>query len=176
MSTVFFVNLRILNIRKALEHHSRNLFLYANVLQTGETPSDTCLFSLWWNSFSFTKGEKTETSKFKCYVLYSQDDKGKETICHAIFALGFVRWFIWKKQEGWRCDFFGIVVGFMEDKYSIFPSMSFQTWIWPECSRTWQAIWITKSFWVNCISYIKKRPADLSIVKRLGGFLFYKDR
>lgn len=30
--------------QESIEHHSRNLFLYANVLQTGETPSDTCLF------------------------------------------------------------------------------------------------------------------------------------
>ncbi len=28
------------------------------------------------------------------YPLYSQDDKGKETVCHAIFAFAFVRWFI----------------------------------------------------------------------------------
>lgn len=122
------------------------------------------------------KGKKLKLQNSNVMRSIPRATREKEAVFRTIFALGFVRWFIWRKQEGWRCDFFGIVVGFMEDKYSIFPSMSFQTWIWPECSGTWQAIWITKSFWVNCISYIKKRPADLSIVKRLGGFLFYKDR
>lgn len=28
------------------------------------------------------------------YPLYSQDGKGKEAVCRAIFALGAVRWFI----------------------------------------------------------------------------------
>ena len=45
------------------------------------------------------------------YPLYSQDGKGKEAVCRAIFALGSVRWFI---LEGNR---FGIVVGLMEDEY-----------------------------------------------------------
>ena len=30
----------------------------------------------------------------KGYPLYSQDGKGKDAICRAIFALGGVRWFI----------------------------------------------------------------------------------
>ena len=38
-------NLWILNIRKSLEHHSRNRFLCAKVLRTGETPSDAYAFS-----------------------------------------------------------------------------------------------------------------------------------
>ena len=37
------------------------------------------------------------------YPLYSQDGKGKEAVCRAVFALGAVRWFI--------------VVGLMEDEY-----------------------------------------------------------
>ena len=52
------------------------------------------------------------------YPLYSQDGKGKEAVCRAIFALGSVRWFI---LEGNREDddviLFGIVVGLMEDEY-----------------------------------------------------------
>ena len=28
------------------------------------------------------------------YPLYSQDGKGKEAVCRAVFALGSVRWFI----------------------------------------------------------------------------------
>ena len=52
------------------------------------------------------------------YPLHSQDGKGKEAVCRAIFALGSVRWFI---LEGNREDddviLFGIVVGLMEDEY-----------------------------------------------------------
>ena len=52
------------------------------------------------------------------YPLYSQDGKGKEAVCRAVFALGSVRWFI---LEGNREDddviLFGIVVGLMEDEY-----------------------------------------------------------
>ena len=52
------------------------------------------------------------------YPLYSQDGKGKEAVCRAVFALGSVKWFI---LEGNREDddviLFGIVVGLMEDEY-----------------------------------------------------------
>ena len=52
------------------------------------------------------------------YPLYSQDGKGKEAVCRAVFALGSVRWFI---LEGNREDddviLFGIVIGLMEDEY-----------------------------------------------------------
>ena len=52
------------------------------------------------------------------YPLYSQDGKGKEAVCRAVFALGAVRWFI---LEGNREDddviLFGIVIGLMEDEY-----------------------------------------------------------
>ena len=54
------------------------------------------------------------------YPLYSQDGKGKEAVCRAVFALGSVRWFI---LEGNREDddviLFGIVVGLMEDEYGL---------------------------------------------------------
>lgn len=54
----------------------------------------------------------------KGYPLYSQDGKGKEAICCAIFALGAVRWFILEgQQEGNDTIMFGIVVGLMEDEY-----------------------------------------------------------
>lgn len=52
------------------------------------------------------------------YPLYSQDGKGKEAVCRAVFTLGSVRWFI---LEGNREDddviLFGIVIGLMEDEY-----------------------------------------------------------
>lgn len=54
----------------------------------------------------------------KCYPLYSQDSKGKEAVCRAIFALGAVRWFILKgEKEGSAIILFGIVVGLAEDEY-----------------------------------------------------------
>lgn len=52
------------------------------------------------------------------YPLYSQDGKGKNAVCIAVFAIGNVRWFI---LEGCREDddttLFGIVVGLAEDEY-----------------------------------------------------------
>lgn len=54
----------------------------------------------------------------KGFPLYSQDGKGKEAICRAIFALGSVRWFILEGQkENNDIVLFGIVVGLMEDEY-----------------------------------------------------------
>ena len=35
----------------------------------------------------------------KGYPLYSQDGKGKEAVCRAIFALGAVRWFILEGEK-----------------------------------------------------------------------------
>lgn len=53
------------------------------------------------------------------YPLYSQDGKGKEAVCRAIFALGAVRWFILEgEKEGSDTILFGIVVGLAEDEYS----------------------------------------------------------
>ena len=53
----------------------------------------------------------------KDYPLYSQDGKGKEAVCIAIFAIGSVRWFI-LEGETERDDtlLFGIVIGLMEDE------------------------------------------------------------
>ena len=48
----------------------------------------------------------------KGYPLYSQDGKGKDAICRAIFALGGVRWFILEgEKEGNDTILFGIVIG-----------------------------------------------------------------
>lgn len=54
----------------------------------------------------------------KGYPLYSQDGRGKEAVCVAIFALGAVRWFILEGevQEG-DTILYGIVVGLAEDEY-----------------------------------------------------------
>ena len=48
------------------------------------------------------------------YPLYSQDGKGKEAVCRAVFALGSVRWFI---LEGNREDDDVILFGIVEDEY-----------------------------------------------------------
>lgn len=55
----------------------------------------------------------------KGFPLYSQNGKGKEAVCRAVFALGSVRWFI-LEGEAEKNDtiLFGIVIGLMEDEYS----------------------------------------------------------
>lgn len=54
----------------------------------------------------------------KGYPLYSQDGRGKEAVCVAIFALGAVRWFILEGDvQGNDTVLFGIVVGLAEDEY-----------------------------------------------------------
>ena len=54
----------------------------------------------------------------KCYPLYSQDGRGKEAVCVAIFAFGAIRWFILEGevQEG-DTILYGIVIGLAEDEY-----------------------------------------------------------
>lgn len=54
----------------------------------------------------------------KDYPLYSQDGKGKDAVCRAIFVLGRIRWFILEgNREGDDTIMFGIVIGLMEDEY-----------------------------------------------------------
>lgn len=54
----------------------------------------------------------------KGFPLYSQDGKGKDAVCRAIFALGSVRWFILEGEvDGRDIILFGIVIGLMEDEY-----------------------------------------------------------
>ena len=63
------------------------------------------------------------------YPLYSQDGKGKEAVCRAVFALGSVRWFILEgNRENDDVILFGIVVGLMRMNTGIFPSMNFRMW------------------------------------------------
>lgn len=52
------------------------------------------------------------------FPLYSQDGKGKNAKCIAIFALGSARWFILEGEtEGNDTILFGIVIGLIEDEY-----------------------------------------------------------
>lgn len=54
----------------------------------------------------------------KGFPLYSQDGKGKDAVCCAIFALGSVRWFILEGEVNEHDTIlFCIVVGLMEDEY-----------------------------------------------------------
>ena len=55
----------------------------------------------------------------KGFPLYSQNGKGKEAVCRAVFALGSVRWFILEGEaEENDIILFSIVIGLMEDEYS----------------------------------------------------------
>lgn len=55
----------------------------------------------------------------KGFPLYSQNGRGKEAVCRAVFALGSVRWFILEGEaEENDIILFGIVIGLMEDEYS----------------------------------------------------------
>lgn len=54
----------------------------------------------------------------KGFPLYSQDGKGEDAVCRAIFALGSVRWFILEGEaDGRDTTLFDIVIGLMEDEY-----------------------------------------------------------
>lgn len=52
------------------------------------------------------------------YPLYSQDSKGKDAVCVAVFYLGSVRWYILEgQQEGSDFIFYSIVAGLYETEY-----------------------------------------------------------
>ena len=51
----------------------------------------------------------------KGFPLYSQNGKGKEAVCRAVFILGSARWFILEGEaEGNDTILFGIVIGLSE--------------------------------------------------------------
>ena len=50
--------------------------------------------------------------------LYSQDDKQKDAVCHAIFSIGNVRWFVLEgEKESDDFTMFGIVAGLQATEY-----------------------------------------------------------
>ena len=56
----------------------------------------------------------------KSYPLYSQDGKGKDAVCVAIFFIGHVRWFVLEGQpEGNDTTLFTIVCGLHETEYGV---------------------------------------------------------
>lgn len=60
----------------------------------------------------------TLEEKLNFYPLYSQDVKGKNAVCVAIFFIGHVRWFVLEGQlEGNDTTLFTIVCGLHETEY-----------------------------------------------------------
>ena len=60
----------------------------------------------------------TLEERLKSYPLYSQDGKGKDAVCVAIFFIGHVRWFVLEgQQEGNDTTLFTIVCGLHETEY-----------------------------------------------------------
>lgn len=54
---------------------------------------------------------------FKDFPLYSQDGRGKEAVCVAIFTIGNARWFVLEgSKEGDDTIMFCIVVGLAEGR------------------------------------------------------------
>ena len=52
------------------------------------------------------------------YPLYSQDAKQKDAVCHCVFRIGHIRWYILEGQaEGDDFTFYGIVLGLFETEY-----------------------------------------------------------
>lgn len=52
------------------------------------------------------------------FPLYSQDGKGEDAVCVAIFSIGNARWFVLEgSREGDDTIMFCIVVGLAEDEY-----------------------------------------------------------
>lgn len=56
--------------------------------------------------------------RLNAYPLYSQDGKGADAICVAVFYLGNIRWYIMEGQQGGNdYTLYGIVVGLQETEY-----------------------------------------------------------
>ena len=54
----------------------------------------------------------------KDYPLYSQDGKQMDALCHCMFNIGHIRWYILEgEREGADFTFYGIVVGLCETEY-----------------------------------------------------------
>lgn len=54
----------------------------------------------------------------KDFPLYSQDGKGNEAVCVAVFYIGRIRWYVLEgQQEGDDFVFFAVVCGMCETEY-----------------------------------------------------------
>ena len=52
--------------------------------------------------------DNTMAEALEGYPLYSQDGKGKEAVCRAVFTLGSVRWFILKETGRMTMWFYSV--------------------------------------------------------------------
>lgn len=58
------------------------------------------------------------TAALSDYPLYSQDGKGKDALCIAVFYICNIRWYILEgQQEGTDFTLYGIVTGMCETEY-----------------------------------------------------------
>ena len=90
---------------------------------------------------------------FKGFPLYSQDGKGKDAVCVAIFAIGNARWFVLEgSREGDDTIMFCIVVGLAEDEYG-YVSLNELAEIEIDCrSKGYGILQVTE------VPYFKPRP------------------
>lgn len=103
---------------------------------------------------------------FKGFPLYSQDGKGKEAVCVAIFTIGNARWFVLEgSNEGDDTIMFCIVVGLAEDEYG-YVSLNELAGIEIDCRKQGYGL-----LQVTEIPYFKPRPIGEIADKRLQSFL-----
>lgn len=90
---------------------------------------------------------------FKGFPLYSQDGKGKDAVCVAIFTIGNARWFVLEgSREGDDTIMFCIVVGLAEDEYG-YVSLNELAEIEIDCRKQGYGI-----LQVTEVPYFKPRP------------------
>ncbi len=103
---------------------------------------------------------------FKGFPLYSQDGRGKEAVCVAIFTIGNARWFVLEgSKEGDDTIMFCIVVGLAEDEYG-YVSLNELAGIEIDCREHGYGI-----LQVTEVPYFKSRPIGEIADKRLQSFL-----
>ena len=100
------------------------------------------------------------------FPLYSQDGKGKEAVCVAIFTIGNARWFVLEgSKEGDDMIMFCIVVGLAEDEYG-YVSLNELAEVEIDCRKQGYGI-----LQVTEVPYFKPRPVGEIADKRLQSFL-----
>ena len=100
------------------------------------------------------------------FPLYSQDGKGKEAVCVAIFTIGNARWFVLEgSREGDDTIMFCIVVGLAEDEYG-YVSLNELAEIEIDCRKQGYGI-----LQVTEVPYFKPQPIGEIADKRLQSFL-----
>lgn len=102
----------------------------------------------------------------KSFPLYSQDGKGKDAVCVAIFTIGNARWFVLEgSRESDDTIMFCIVVGLAEDEYG-YVSLNELVEVEIDCRKQGYGI-----LQVTEIPYFKPRPIGEIADKSLQSFL-----